>query len=283
LIDYSQIVVSNLHQLLKKNPEGDQFKIESGMLRHMILNSIRKNNRQFKDYGQMVICADSHSYWRKQYFPQYKANRKKDRDESEIDWPVVFETLDAVRDELRKYFPYHVLSVPLAEADDIIGVLVKNFSKNEKIMIVSGDKDFIQLQAYPNVEQFAPITDKLMTTDDPIKFLKEHIIQGDKKDGVPNFLSPDDVFVTEGTRQSSIRKAKLEVWLTQDPSEFCDEQQMKNYRRNEKMVDLNQIPSEIQATILEEYAKPIVGDRSLIYGYFIRYRLANLMELIRDF
>jgi 5'-3' exonuclease len=161
LIDYSQIVVSNLHQLLKKNPEDDQFKIEPNLLRHMILNSIRKNNRQFKEYGQMVICADSHSYWRKQYFPQYKANRKKDRDESEIDWPMVFETLDAVRDELRKYFPYHVLNVPLAEADDIIGVLTKRFKRYEPILIVSSDKDFIQLLD-ENVALYRPIQDELV-------------------------------------------------------------------------------------------------------------------------
>jgi len=282
LLDYSQVAHGNLHQQIKG--KTDEQELDATGLRTMILNSIRKNNKQFgKDYGQMVICVDDHSYWRKMYFPQYKANRKKERDDTGINWTLVYETLDALRDELRKHFPYKVIHVPLAEADDIIGVVAKNFHKKEKVLIVSGDKDFIQLQVYPNVNQFAPVPDEFLTTHDPIRFLKEHIIRGDKKDGVPNFLSPDDILVTKECRQKSIFETKLDVWVTQQPEEFCDETTLKNYRRNEKMVDLNQIPSEIQQAILEEYDKPIVGDRSKLYGYFVKNRMSNLLELIRDF
>ena len=294
-LDFSQVAISNLHQQLKKKddrrpkigfsapePEGEPT-VEPDHLRSMILNSIRKYVRQFgNEYGQMVICIDDHSYWRKTYYPQYKAHREKDRQDSGIDWPLVYQTLDSLRDELRKYFPYKVLQVGLAEADDIIGVLAKNFHQ-EKIMIVSGDHDFGQLQIYPNVTQFAPVSDEYVKVDDPAAFLREHIIQGDKRDGVPNFLSPDDVFVTEGSRQASVFKTKLAVWLQQKPEEFCDETTIKYYRRNQKMVDLNQIPDEIQAAILEEYAKPVTGDRSKIYGYLVKRRMTGLLEMIRDF
>jgi hypothetical protein len=290
LLDYSQTCIGNLYQQLKKNDEvtddtGRQIQsnVEPNLLRHMILNSIRKNNRKFgSKYGQMVICTDNHTYWRKTYYSQYKAHRKKDREDSGINWGQVFEVVDALRDELKKYFPYKVMNVPLAEADDIIGVLAKNFH-DEPVLIVSGDQDFIQLQAYPNVMQYAPIQDEFLTDPDPPRFLREHIICGDKRDGVPNFLSADDVLVTKGLRQSPIRKTKLEVWLNQRPEEFCDETTIKNYRRNEKMIDLNQIPPEIQAAILEDWAMPIEGDKSKIYGYFVKYRMKNLLELIRDF
>lgn len=293
LLDFSQVAIGNLHQQIKQTKRreqkelddmGPEEEVEPNLLRHMILSSIRKNNRQFsKDYGQMVICTDDHDCWRKMYFAQYKGRRKKDRDESGINWPLVYKVLDELRNELREYFPYKVLHVPLAEADDIIGVVAKNFHK-EKVLIISGDKDFMQLQAYPNVNQFAPIKDEFLTTYDPAAFLKEHIIRGDARDGVPNFLSPDDVLVTVGARQKSIFQKKVDVWLTQQPEQICEtEEQLKNYRRNEKMVDLNQIPVEIQAAILEEFDKPIIGDKSKIYGYFVKFRMSNLLEMIRDF
>ena len=258
--------------------------VQPDLLRHMALNSIRRVNREFgAKFGRLVICTDSHDYWRKTYFPQYKANRKKDREDSDINWPLVFQILDELRDDLRKYFPYKVMTIGLAEADDLIGVLAKNFHQNEKILIVSGDHDFVQLQAYPNVQQYAPVQNEFLTTDDAARFLREHIIRGDKRDGVPNFKSPDEVFVTKGLRQTPIRETKVCEWVKQQPEEFCDETTIKYYRRNEKMVDLNQIPAEIQTAILEEYAIPIEGNKNKIYGYLVKNRLADLLEMIRDF
>jgi len=279
LIDFSQTCLANLYQQINK----EKTEVEPNLLRHMIFNSVRKLNKEFgSKYGRLVICADSHNYWRKNYFPEYKANRKKNRD-PRIDWNMVFSVMDSVRDDLQKYFPYKVMSVPLTEADDIIGVLAKTYHSSENILIISRDEDFLQLQRYPNVKQYAPTKSEYLKTDDPAACLKEHIIRGDEGDGVPNFLSQDDVFLVDGIRQKSIFQKKLAVWLTQQPEEFCDETTIKNYRRNEKMVDLTQIPPEIQAAILEEYARPIEGDKSKIYGYFIKKQMRNMLELVRDF
>jgi hypothetical protein len=279
LLDYSQVAISNLHQLLKKESE----QVEPDLLRHMILNSIRKANREFgKDYGQMVICTDNANYWRKSYFKYYKSTRKKDREDSGIDWALVFQTLHQLRDEIRETFPYKVMNVPMAEADDVIGIIVKHFHSDGKLLILSGDKDFLQLQIYPNVFQYAPTKDSYLKTDDPVRFLKEHIMRGDKGDGVPNFLSADDSFET-GTRQKSILSAKVDVWVTQQPEEFCDETTLANYYRNQKLVDLSQIPLEVEAAVLSEYEKPIVGNRSKIYGYLVKHKMANLLSCIREF
>ena len=78
LLDYSQIALSNI--IVQKVDDEN-------IIRHMILNSIRMYNKRYrKEYGQMVICADGMNTWRKEYFPQYKAHRKKARSESTMDW-----------------------------------------------------------------------------------------------------------------------------------------------------------------------------------------------------
>jgi hypothetical protein len=293
LIDYSQVAISNLHQQLKGSGGGysphhdindpTTGQLQPDLLRHMILNSIRRTNREFgSKYGRIVICTDNQNYWRKGYFRNYKANRKKTRDASEIDWRHVFEVLHQLRDEIRDIFPYKVMNVPMAEADDVIGVICKNFCMQERILIYSGDKDFMQLQAYPNIEQYSPTKNEYLTTEDPELFLREHIIRGDVGDGVPNYLSPDDVFVSGG-RQRPILTTKVEVWVHQKPEEFCDENTLKNYERNRTLVDLNQIPVEVQTAILEEFKQPILGDVSKIYGYLVKHRMRNLLELIREF
>ena len=303
LLDFSQVAVSNLHQQLKqskKDPariverrwiaqqndveeEDDAGELNPAMLRHMILNSIRRINKAFrKRFGQLVICADNQNYWRKSAFQYYKANRKKDRDDSGIDWPLFFSILDDLRDEIKENFPYKIMNVPGAEADDVIGVITKHFHEREGILIVSGDKDFQQLQQYEGVHQYGPVQDKLLIPADPKKFLFEHILHGDKGDGVPNFLSADDSLV-KGVKQKSIYQVKVDVWYTQKPEEFCDEQMLTNYYRNKKMVDLSEIPAEVEAAILAEFDVPPVGSKDKIFGYLVKSRMRNLLESVREF
>ena len=259
--------------------------IEEDLLRHMILNSIRSYNQKFKaEYGEMVIACDDKNYWRRQAFPYYKANRKKDREKSEIDWSAVFEILNRVRDELRDYFPYRVIRVDTAEADDIIATLVAaNGNTSEKILIVSGDKDFKQLQTYLNVKQYDPVRKRFIEENRPERYLKEHIMKGDRGDGVPNFLSKDDVFVLAG-RQKPLRQAKIDVWIElPDPESFCDEQMLRNYRRNELLVDLSKIPDYIKDQVMEQYNAQSNKTRDKMFDYFIDKRLKNLLTDIGIF
>ena len=192
LLDYSQIAISNI--IVQKLNDED-------MIRHMILNSIRMYNKKYRDqYGQMVICADGMNTWRRNYFPEYKAHRRKNRDESSQDWTEIFRILHLVRDEIKENLPYKVLHMEGCEADDIIGSLVmhtQEFANNEPVMIISSDKDFIQLQKFDNVKQFSPIQKKLVTDDNPRAYLWNHIMRGDSGDGIPNVLSADDTFISE--------------------------------------------------------------------------------------
>ena len=279
LVDLNQVLISNL--MAQTRGQFDDLP-DKDMLRHMVLNSLRGYNLKFKDeYGTPVLCADGANTWRKDIFPNYKFKRKKTRDESGIDWSALFQMIGEIRDEIAQNFPYIVLHIDKVEADDIIAVLVKECYSKEKIMIVSGDKDFIQLHKYPNVKQYAPIQKKFVESEDPVNFLHEQIIKGDRSDGVPNILSADDVFVT-GTKQRPINKKRLEEWANIETIPLGSETK-KYYERNKQLIDLDEIPSLIYNDIKSKYINYKVNDRTLFLSYFIENKLRSLIENINDF
>ena len=243
IIDYNGIALSNIIV--------QRMEIQEDLIRHMILNSIRMYNLKFgKKYGQVVLACDASS-WRKEVFPQYKFKRKENRETSSMDWDEVFRIVNLIREEIKENFPYKVLHVQRCEADDIIGVLVEetqNLGKHEEVMIVSADKDFIQLQKYNNVRQFSPMTKKFIEHNDVNTYMIEHILRGDSSDGVPNVLSPDNTFV-DSLRQSPMTKKKIELYC--DTSNMEDEV-YRNYCRNRQMIDLSYTPQELKDQIISE-------------------------------
>lgn len=271
---------------ISANPSAE---LSETLIRHMVLTTILSYKRKFSEkYGQMVFCTDDRKYWRKEIFPYYKANRKKMRDASKHDWTLIFNTLNKIRDEIRDRFPYVVIQVPGAEADDVIATMCKytqTFGPHaEDVLILSGDKDFLQLQKYKNVKQYSPILKKFLIEDDPQKRLLEHILCGDSGDGVPNFLSNDAVFITDGQRQKPIRKEKLKEWVEcGDPEKFCDSITLKNFKRNQQLIDLDNVPREIEGKIIEEFNKGPNGEKKNLLNYFIENRLKYLMESISEF
>lgn len=281
LIDLQQVLISNLMQQIGFN---SKIELDENLIRHMVLNSLRSYSKQFKSkYGELVIACDSKKYWRRDVFPFYKAHRKKDREKSSLDWHSIFECLNKIREELKENFPYRVLEIEGAEADDIIAVLTARYAPSQDILILSSDKDFVQLQKYPSVVQYSPILKRFLKTDDPTHYIKEHIIRGDKGDGIPNFLSPDNTFVI-GERQKVINSKKLDQWLKADPSEFCvTDNMLRNYKRNQMLVDLDFVPENIKAQIVEAYDNAKPCNRQKMLNYFIDKRLQNLLEVFDEF
>lgn len=279
LVDFSQIMIGGLMASTKSQNE-----ISESMIRHMILNTLRSYRKKFYGrYGELVICVDGRHYWRKDYFPHYKASRKIAREKSAFDWNEIYKHFDKIKKELKETFPYKMIEVYGAEADDIIGALIKNKDPKEKVLILSSDKDFIQLHRYPKVAQFSPTQKKFVKNEYPEAYLKEHIIRGDRGDGIPNFLT-DDRAIIDGNRQVPISKKKLSVWLTQAPEEICENAEMADrYQRNMKLVDLSKMPEEIENDVLEQFDYSAFGSRNKIYNYFIKNRLNSLMGLIGDF
>jgi hypothetical protein len=284
LVDFSQVMISNIMMQLANNDS----KLDEDMVRHMVLSSLRLYKKKFgAEYGEIVICADGPSYWRREIYPQYKASRKKARDKSQHDWSTIFGALHKIRDEMTENMPYPVLRFDRAEADDVIGALCHAYGQHgvvtERILIVSGDKDFAQLQKYDNVTQYSPIAKKFITPDvNPERFKQYHILQGDSGDGVPNFLSDDDTFVSGG-RQKPLPKKKLEEWTLMQPETYCSGEMLRNYHRNKMLVDLDCIPDDLQKQITSTFATYTRNPRSKIFNYFIEHRLRQLTDAISEF
>ena len=274
----NQIAVANLMMNLKMN---NSKTVDENMVRHMILNSIRMYRKEHhSEYGEVVLTWDSKHSWRRDYFPEYKASRRKGREESDLNWDDIFGTLNKIRNEIKQNFPYKYLEVFGAEADDIIGYLCEE-NRDEKILIISGDKDFIQLQKYTNVTQWSPITKKQVNGFDPTIYLKEHILKGDTSDGVPNVLSPDNTF-TDGLRQRPLTRKKIQSWLVSGGSDWNDEVK-RNFQRNLTLIDLTQTPEELKNQIRLEYNNAPHGDRSKLLNYFMQNKLKELTENIGEF
>ena len=277
IVDINQIMISNLMvQINGRNAT----ELNEDFVRHMILNSLRGHNKKFrKEYGSMVIACDSSNVWRKQVFPNYKAGRKANRAKSEHDWEFIFDVLAKIKQEIKDFLPYKVVAVEAAEADDIIATLCKR--TNEKGLILSGDKDFIQLHN-DRIRQYNPVLNKFVGKDEnPIIYIREHILKGDRSDGIPNVLSDDNVFI-EGRRQTPLSKKKIEGWINEVLPTFTEEQE-KNYIRNRQLIDLNYVPEWLEQNINREFNDVKVATRDKILGYFINKKLKTLIESIDEF
>ena len=277
-------MISNLMVTLSR----DSMTLSEDLVRHMVLNSLRGHNKKFrKEYGEMIIACDSKNVWRREVFPNYKAGRKANRAKSEHDWNAIFAMLHNIKDEIRNFLPYKVIEIETAEADDIIATLVNRLQRRtgpnhaKKVLILSGDKDFIQLHN-SNVRQYNPVLSKFVGKDEtPSIYIKEHILKGDRSDGVPNVLSDDNVFV-EGRRQRPLSKKKIEAWVNEMIMTFTEEEQ-KNYNRNRQLIDLSCIPPELEAKIINEFNDVKVASRDKILNYFITKKLKTLIEVIDEF
>ena len=279
LVDLNQVLLAGLMAQISAQKNT---KLEEPLVRHMVLNIIRNHVKNFKgEYGEVILCCDNRKYWRKEFFPFYKASRKKTREKSDLDWHFIFDMLTKFKLELKENFPYKVIDVEGAEADDIIGTLVQIYARDQKILILSSDGDFLQLQQYgTNVKQYNPSQKKYVKSENPILELKEKIIRGDKGDGIPNMFSPSDCFVRD-LRQKPITKVILDKYLWENVEAY-NETDKTNFARNSTLIDLTKIPPEIKEKIINTYeeTKPAKGK---LLNYFIEHKLKNLMEVIEEF
>jgi len=282
LVDFSGVVWSGLHGAaysMGKNLDEDYF-------RHMILNMLRSYNVKFRGtYGKMTICMDGKNYWRKDIHPHYKASRKKARDKNKLDMDEIFKWVDRIKEDLRDNFPYKIVEVEGAEADDVIALLTRRYCMSEKVLILSEDHDMGQLQRYKNVEQWAPKRKKMIVKDNPTAYLKEHLITGDSGDGVPNVFSDLDTFVTEGKRQTPVKKKDLARWVKMSAEDFCRETGVSTlrYSLNEQLVDLTKTPEVLMKAIVKTYDEFTPAPRSKIMEYFIKHRMKLLLDCIGEF
>lgn len=275
LVDANQIAISHL---MVRSKIEDGINIDS--VRKSIVRVIGRIAKKYgPEYGQMILCYDDKNYWRRDAFPFYKKNRKQEREASKYDWDQVFSVLNIIRDELRANFPYKVLQVQGAEADDIVASLCMDNSKletPEKVLILSADKDFIQLHKYDFVRQYDPIRNRWIENDDPVMYLQEHIIRGDRSDGIPNILTCDDAIVT-GKPQKKMSKDKIASLANMSPDEFTNFIRLRNWKRNAELIDFGRIPESVVERILNaSYHTRVQPTVNL--NYFIDNKLQDILS-----
>ena len=272
LVDANQIAIS--HLMVRQKIE-DGINIDS--IRRSIVRVLARIQKQFgPEYGKMILCYDDKSYWRTQVFPFYKKNRKQERETSKYDWDMVFSVLNIIRDEIRRNLPYYVIQVQGAEADDVIAALSRYNHNTDKILILSADKDFIQLHKYSTVKQYDPIRNRWIVNEDPIQYLQEHIIRGDRSDGIPNILTCDDAIVN-GKTQKKMSKEKIAALASMNPSDFTNYIRLRNWKRNSELIDFAKIPRPIVDNIIMTYNKYRVNT-SIDIQYFIDNNIQDLIE-----
>lgn len=292
LIDFNHLFLANIFAQTRGRGE-----ISETLVRHTVLSCLLSYKKHYSDiYGEIVICADSKHSWRKEVFKYYKANRRKNRESSGLNWTSIFDSLNKIREEIKENLPYRVLEIYGAEADDVIACLVKHtelypkksqykFSLGgddaEQVLILSGDNDFVQLQTHKHVKQYAPVQKKFLVSKDPTGDLFEKILRGDSGDGIPNILSDDDTFANPDKSQKPLRESKLKVLLEGGP--LCLPKELsKNFERNSHLIDFTYIPKEIEEKIVREYLNQSPSRKNMM-NYFIKNRLKNLMEHITEF
>ncbi len=275
LVDANQIAISHL---MVRNKIENGINIDS--VRKSIIRVIARIHRRFRqEYGDLVLCYDDKNYWRRDIFPFYKKNRKQERQNSKYDWDQVFSVLNTIRDEIKDHFPYQVLQVQNAEADDVIASLVHRYSESsnpEPTLILSADKDFIQLHKYNFVNQYDPIRNKWIIHENPVQYLQEHIIKGDRSDGIPNILTCDDAIVT-GKPQKKMSKEKISSLASMDPQEFTNFIRLRNWKRNSELIDFTKMPRQVFDRIITYVSRNKVRE-TINIEYFIEHNIQDLIE-----
>ena len=287
LSDYYQVCLAAILSFqgdLKKGTDAEKV----NLIRHVAISSIKSyKNKYGKEHGEVIIACDGRKYWRKDFFQYYKGQRKKAREESDLDWKLIFDTLGQIRDDIKENFPYKVIHLDRCEADDVIAVLAENtqeFGKYEPVMIVSSDKDFKQLQQYDNIKQYSPYVKKQITVNkkELKEWMIEHIVKGDSGDGIPNILSSDTVLM-EGVRQSTVSSKRLNEFFEKGFDACRTDEERRNWHRNETLVNFKHIPQEVKDMILAELEHKPKGDKNSIMNYLIKHKCRLLLDNIEDF
>jgi len=282
IVDFNGLAIGSIMGQLQRGEE-----LSENLVKHIILNNLRVYRNKYKeaDHGKMVIACDSYS-WRKDVFPEYKAQRKANRSKDKHDWQQIFDLIESTLQDLRENFPYAVIKIDSAEADDIIGALTVEMSDfgGEDVVIISADKDFIQLQQYGHVIQWSPMFNKMIKEDNPRKYLFEHLLKGDAGDGVPNANSHDDVFVTAARQTPMTQKAIDKYWNNRDDLEMIMKPNVfRNFMRNVQMIDLTNTPDGIREAAINTYKNYKYPSRQNILTYLIENRMKMLIDSAGEF
>jgi hypothetical protein len=270
LIDLSQVAYALAYYLPQPLAERD--------FRQAILLKIAQvRGRLMKDYGKTtILCCDGATpYWRHDVFPLYKMgrHRQKGREHRE----AASRLLKQFIPEFAEAFPFRTICIPHIEADDIIATVA--ISAVHPTVIVSRDTDFVQLESNRHVRRFHPF-DLYMyeRSESPEDELLTKVIRGDTTDCIPNVLSEDHVFVSQGTRQKTMTAKRFETirdTLVASGWEALPRELHRQYQRNEALISADRIPEWVREAIRTEMNHLPPSGRA--HKYCMKHRLTNVM------
>jgi len=293
LVDFSAMIHANSH-VLERDFAARPSDVSQLLMESLFSSLIRIKRKFGTKYGELCIAIDNDKYWRRSVFPPYKHSREAIRKASTLPWDEIRETVDDMKTGIKQCFPYRLIEVEYAEADDIIGVLTIWSQFNEliqdefgekrpqDILIVSGDKDFKQLHRFPNVAQYSSIKDEYfkLTQEQALEQLHELIMRGDRSDGIPNARSHDMSFVDK-KKQLPITQQVLAETKTNSGRRYWKAE--AGYTRNRRLIDLSQIPTSLAKEIVKEYQKEVPKKNKMgMYNYFLE-KNRHLVDRINDF
>ena len=287
LFDYNNLAIRSF--MVQENVENPEW----GLWRYNVFNSIYQCLWKVKNVEEVILAVDDSNSWRKAIYNRYKESRKKKKKDSKVDWNVLYKMLHTLASEFKHYMPFKVMKIKSAEADDVIAVMAKKL-KNPCV-IIARDEDYFQLFGKKkNLRIYDPITQILYGPDDfkDIKdFLLKLVFCGQRKDDIPNILTPDDWGLTESTKDK--RKPgfgeKAFDKIKDDIKSFIESGYKNNYygevdlsknlKRNRFLMDFDKIPNTIISRIVDCYNNssnyPPIDN---IYLFFEKYKMRSFME-----
>lgn len=280
-VDWSQIAYKCLSSEFRA-----QEKLDKPAFKAAMFDKLMDYNNRFGDmFGGLCICVDDRTLWRRDIFPYYKAHRPKKRKQADFDINSMLDSVRELAQEMQNTAPFPSIRVRGAEADDIAGVLVSMFYRESNTILITGDRDWLQLCRYPGVTAFDPLKEKYITrtSKQSLNDLRLKIIKGDQTDGVPNVLSDDDTFVNESKTQGRLSKKFLTDVMTrwyEGPEKiFADRPEViENFYRNTTMIDFCSIPDDIRESIYREFVRQRDASERLDFDESCQSLLNTLQE-----
>lgn len=253
-LDGNNIFFRSLYQAL----DSDK-KLRKGFLVHIFLSSIVK----WSEFGEVIITADSasHDYWRKDIFPEYKANRRAKRDQS-LPWDEIFELYRKILHMANTSLGVITLRMDKMEADDIMYALALQ-AQAEGLIMVSSDRDLHQLLRYKGARLFHPDGAEVFVEDVEHE-LEIKILTGDKGDNISN--------VRAGIGPKRAEKL-LAVGIPEELKQARD--------RNRELIDLRKIPEVYVKRMVETIGVATSNvDLFGVYEFCDGYGLVKILQKV---
>lgn len=272
--------ISNmLYRTFYANKKHDE-ETAAGLAHHTALMTLNKYFKKFKP--DKVVMAFDRSSWRKDYTASdlcvsgkpYKGNRRQKMTPSEKEKFARFLThLKEFEDMMREHTSVVCIAAEKCEADDIIAMFVRKY-EDDKITVVTADKDMIQLLDHPNIELLDPSSGKRRSLEewggDAGFFLFEKCFRGDQSDNVQNAFP--------GVRKTRLKKAYNddyelnnilnEKWTAPDGTKF---KVKELYNENKLLMDLRAQPNAIKQRALDAISEQMENPGTYSYFHFLQF------------